>query len=274
MITDSQFDPRSFLIGWLLAAVIAIPMAKLDVRKWVPDDWRHQIAMQVCGYLVIGLIGLVLTVFVMKVFPNTTLGVTMLIGAIAGSILAGLCWWLFKPDAAPITPADAQLKTQAAFPDAFNQLAKKIESDPSNAIVSFDVNLLRAKGSKFSIGSCPGDTCMELEIGELRTENGKLVQDFLLSGDGFGVAKMPDTKYLFAVDNPIRLMGAALEVSLVGERTKAVVNIGVGASFEMFTKHADVRITVTDTNAEALRMKIALLPPSGFSIQTQSPTPP
>ena len=49
MITEFQFDPRSFFIGWILAPANATLMAKLDLRKWVPDDWRKQIAGVIAG---------------------------------------------------------------------------------------------------------------------------------------------------------------------------------------------------------------------------------
>ncbi|HEY8995534.1 MAG TPA: hypothetical protein VIM71_12770 [Lacunisphaera sp.] len=179
-------------------------------------------------------------------------------GSIASIVSIAIAIVLWRvPISAPIA-----IDWSAALAD-LQLLEEKAKGD---ALMSRTFWLAREPGATISLGECPSDKCMTFKLGRLRLEDRQIIQEVILIGDGFGVKHRPDTKYLVAVDNAIRVKGAALSLSLSGGPTVLEFGLQKGAEFEMFTPHADLKVSIVDLRTDSLRIRLDVKPPSGFSL--------
>ncbi|PYJ85394.1 MAG: hypothetical protein DME22_09320 [Verrucomicrobia bacterium] len=151
-----------------------------------------------------------------------------------------------------------------SLPDLFDELERrKATPEP---LLTRTFSLLREKGATISLGPCPGEKCMEFKLGDLRPQNGGYIQEIFLSGDGLGMKKPANSKYLIEIDNPIRVQGAALKMELDGSRNCILLNLKRDSFFELFTKNADIKFTVLNDDMTAFKIKLEVKPPSGFRL--------
>jgi hypothetical protein len=175
-------------------------------------------------------------------------------------------------------------KNAIAQPSAnLSEIAKKsvhFDDDLSEPTTVHTFWLLRDKGSTISLGPCPGEKCMQFELGELRQDEGELTQEILLSGAGFapkpprkgklselGIPLRPgqeDAEVMIQDFNtPVRLTNSAL-LSMPLDGAPIAVRLGLrkGAELAMDARHANIKIAIMDLRADSLRIRLTLTPPS------------
>lgn len=156
--------------------------------------------------------------------------------------------------------------TPLEWKDAFKDLPPKKEAEGHEPFATRTFSILREKGATFTLGPCPSDQCMIFELGDFREENGVLVQEILLDGDGFGVKRRPESKYLLQIDRPVRLRGASLGIPFGAGKMSLLFGLHRDSIFEMFTRIADIRVTISDLSVDRLGLKLEIRPPSDFKL--------
>jgi hypothetical protein len=171
-------------------------------------------------------------------------------------IMIGVLLWLF-PRSSPLN---------VYWPEVLNQLKSAEEQARGDVFMSRTFSLSREPGALITLGNCPSSQCMKFTLGSLTQKDGAWVQEIILVGDGFGVKRRPNTKYLIEMDNAVRLKGAGLSIPFGNQPLSLEFGLHKDAIFEMFTPHADLKFTVVDLNIESLRIRLDAKAPSGFSL--------
>jgi len=151
--------------------------------------------------------------------------------------------------------------------DAFKGLPPRKEAEGPEPFATRTFSILREKGATFTLGPCPSNQCMIFELGDFREENGVLVQEILLDGDGFGIkrrAEGSDSKLLLQMERPVRLRGASLGIPFGGGKMSLLFGLHRDSTFEMFTSIADIRITTSNLSVDRLELKLEIRPSSNF----------
>lgn len=173
---------------------------------------------------------------------------------------------LLKEYRKDVMPSVRQLRLNINWPEVLNQLKTVEEKARGEAFMSRTFSLSREPGASITLGNCPSDQCMKFTLGSLTRKAGVWIQEIILEGDGFGIKKRPNTEYLIALDNAVRLKGAALSLPF-GDRPAAIMfKLHKDSEFEMFTPYADLKFSVVDLSIETLRIRLDAKPPSGFSL--------
>jgi len=175
--------------------------------------------------------------------------------SLVGLIVAIFLW--FFPRSAPL---------EIYWPEVLDQLKTVEEKTRGEAFMSRTFSLSREPGATITLGSCPSTQCMKFTLGSLIQVDSTWVQEILLEGDGFGVKKGPNTKYLVAMDNAVRLKGAGLSIPFGNGPLALMFELHKDSDFEMFTPHADLKFTVVDLSIESLRIRLDAKLPTGFSL--------
>lgn len=159
------------------------------------------------------------------------------------------------------------------FPDVLDNLKPRdanFEKDPLAARVFW---LLREPGASIALGTCPGPECFQFTLGQLRTEEGSLVQQIFLNGPGFGVRRYPGPGLRLHVDSSINIKGSNLAIDPNSEKMWTNLTLARGNYFEMLTKLADISLKVLDTRSDSLRIHLEVRRSSYVPLRLQSNQP-
>lgn len=156
--------------------------------------------------------------------------------------------------------------TALEWKGAFEGLRQSSDAKTAEPFATRMFSIPREKGKTLTLGPCPSDQCMVFELGDIRTEDGVLVQEIFLEGDGFGVKRRPESKYLVQMDRPVRLRGASLGIPFGSGKMSVSFALHRDSSFDMFTRIADIRITTADVNVDRLKLFIEIRHPSGYRL--------
>jgi hypothetical protein len=107
---------------------------------------------------------------------------------------------------------------------------------------------------------------MQFQLGKLKQEDGRLVQEIILTGAGF-TRHPPRPGFLIDFDNPVHVKGdASLEIPFGNSPLIVDVGLKEGTKFQMFGKYADFDLSILDLKADSLRIQLTVAPPSGFKL--------
>jgi pimeloyl-ACP methyl ester carboxylesterase len=149
------------------------------------------------------------------------------------------------------------------WPEVYEELARSYGNDTFLNRIFW---LTREPGASISLGPCPGEKCLEFELGGLKLTDGALVQTINLKGDGFGIKRPPNSKVLFEMDSPFRVKGAGLLMGIYDNSLAVKMGLHRDSTFEMFAPHANIKFTVIDVMSDTLRIKLEVSPPNRSSL--------
>lgn len=157
MVYDSGYDWVQMWVAWLAATAVAIPLAKVSIRnKWLAPNWRHELSNNVIGWVVVGILAIMVVYFV-KVISHISLIHSVVIGSIIGALIGGLLWLVNKPEPAPPfvpTPSPATAapplseKSVTVIPKSFDQQLKDALLDKTDDVASAQAARLKESGDE------------------------------------------------------------------------------------------------------------------------------
>jgi hypothetical protein len=151
--------------------------------------------------------------------------------------------------------------------DAFKGLPPRKEAEGTEPFATRTFSILRERGATFILGPCPSNRCMIFELGDFREQEGVLVQEILLDGEGFGIKRRPEgpeSNLLLQIDRPMRVRGASLGIPFGAGKMSLLFGLHRDSIFEMFTSVADIRIITSNLSVDRLELKLEIRPPSNF----------
>lgn len=148
-----------------------------------------------------------------------------------------------------------------SWPEAFEEANRKSSPGDQDIIASRIFWLAREPGASISLGPCPGEKCLEFQLEKLDLKEGSLVQTILLKGGGFGVKRSPQSKYLLELNNAVSIRGAQLVMGITDDFLALKMGLHPDSSFEMFTPHAYIKLTVVDIRSTSLKIKLDIKEP-------------
>lgn len=172
----------------------------------------------------------------------------------AAAIFLGLWFWL--------NPRPVK---NEKWSSAFDELQNKRISN-ENVIVSRNFKLLKEKGSSLTIGPCPAPNCFIFKLGDMYEEKGIMIQKLYLEGGGFGYNF--GGKHRFESTNLTRFRGTQVVIDIVDKVVWANIPLNKKAELDMWTKFADIKFRVIDTDINSLSINVTL------SESTKPPIPP
>lgn len=219
-------------------------------------DWLMSSAPPVIGRVIIfagAVVCLALVAFSNPVYrrlisPGTyPISSTALVVVLVAT-LVGTAWWQF------VIAKKAALR----WPQAFDELDKR---EPYATRI---FSLSREKGETISLGPCPGEKCLEFGLGQLVNRHDGLEQEIIIKGD-IGVSFDPPPRSDPTLPQPIFEMNAMMTGGAFvpgREHSSAWIALRKGANFRLYSPAADVILTVLDTQADNLKIKLEIKPSS------------
>jgi len=183
--------------------------------------------------------------------------------------------------------------------EVYAEIERARNNNQGNAIATRIFWLTDEPGASISLGPCPGEKCLEFELGELRpfklgpggiqeslfqggrylffgtrplTIKGSLFQTIKLKGDGFRIKRDPESKCLLEMNNPVRMSGNVTgALGLCDDLFAVYLGLYQDSAFEMFTLHAKIKLTVIDLLSDSLRIKLEVWPPDPLTFHSPCP---
>jgi hypothetical protein len=171
------------------------------------------------------------------------------------SFFVAIIFWLF-----PRSPSNI-----IAIDKAFEEDERRGQIIEGEASTTHTFWLLHEPGAKISLGHCPGEKCIQFELGKLRLEGGLLWQQIFLDGEGVGIKHDPKQKFS-GIDSLMRLKGATLGLLDLGKDKRWFTEISLKreSSFDIFADIAHIKLWVLDTRSDSLKIKLEIWPPKNI----------
>jgi len=144
------------------------------------------------------------------------------------------------------------------FDELIHELEQREKKDENRSMASRTFWLLQEKGATFSLGPCPGENCLHVELGDLKQKDDQLIQQFLLSGQVFSFFQKKIGKgFIFGTDTAFFIKGKGSGFSIsVDRKIRSYLPLTKEAAIEIFTKSIDIKFTILDTKADSLKIKL------------------
>ena len=83
----------------------------------------------------------------------------------------------------------------------WNDIESEIQENDEQSITTRTFQLLNEKGASISLGPCPGEKCLNFELGKLYEEDNNLFQTIKITGDQIGTDQI-GTDHDFVIYDP------------------------------------------------------------------------
>ena len=116
-------------------------------------------------------------------------------------------------------------------------------------------SILKETGAKFTIGDYPGTNGIQFELGKLSTDDGVLVQEFILRSERFKLQK--DERGRHRLPSAFSSSGAGLVIDTWGiDEPRLRFGIHRNSKCTLYTPEYDLSFTVLDVDASSLKLKL------------------